>query len=297
MSKRFKRRKEEVEEFNIWPSFTDLMSNAVMILTLFLFLALFRAVFLKYVAQETEETLSENVTVLQQQIGDLKTQLSQSNQELTEAKGEVRRLNRVTNELNQYAQSRNEIIAELETQILQLENESTQLEDQIVKLKLAPPVLVIQDSGEYRFQSGSAQLPQQLSLYIEQELVPKIENIARERDIYVIEIIGHTDGQIINGNSNLDANLEEVAKGQKSVNILRPGSNADLGLLRALEVIKKLQEVQKRGRLQGLEFRAYSAAQLFLPSGGFASANRQPDATRRRIEIRFSPLGKAETIR
>jgi hypothetical protein len=67
--------------------------------------------------------------------------------------------------------------------------------------------------------------------------------------------------------------------------------------MRALEVVKQLQTVQAQtGRLEGVQFRAYSAAQLQLPSGDFASANRNPSANRRRIEIRFSPLGKAETV-
>ncbi|MEM8830349.1 MAG: flagellar motor protein, partial [Cyanobacteria bacterium P01_G01_bin.19] len=58
------------------------------------------------------------------------------------------------------------------------------------------------------------------------------------------------------------------------------------------------QTVQEQtGRLRGVQFRPYSAAQIQLPSGDFASPNRQPDPSRRRIEIRFSPLGKAETVR
>ena len=55
--------------------------------------------------------------------------------------------------------------------------------------------------------------------------------------------------------------------------------------MRALAVV---QELQKTG-LQNIEFRAYSAAQLYLPSGNLAPVNRKPDETRRRIEIRFIP--------
>ena len=67
--------------------------------------------------------------------------------------------------------------------------------------------------------------------------------------------------------------------------------------MRSLEVVKQLQAVQKQGRLQGVQFRAYSAAQLLSPSGEFSTISRKPDASRRRIEIRFSPLGQAETIK
>lgn len=54
-----------------------------------------------------------------------------------------------------------------------------------------------------------------------------------------------------------------------------------------------LRNIQlKEQRLQGLSFRAYSAAQLILPSGEFAAIARQEDQTRRRIEIRFTRLGQ-----
>jgi hypothetical protein len=68
--------------------------------------------------------------------------------------------------------------------------------------------------------------------------------------------------------------------------------------MRALEVVKELQAVQARtDRLKGVQFRAYSAAQLQLPSGELAVSDRQSNPNRRRIEIRFSPLGKSETVK
>ncbi len=179
------------------------------------------------------------------------------------------------------------------------EAEIESLESEISRLTSAPPVVVIQDSGEYQFNSGSAQLPPELQDYIISDLVDRIEQISEQRNLYVVEIIGHTDGQVnAVGSSNLDRELEAVAKGQKQVSSLNPGSNADLGLMRALEVVKELQAVQKEtGRLEGVKFRAYSAAQLLLPSGEFADSTRQPNPSRRRIEIRFSPLGRAETVK
>lgn len=123
--------------------------------------------------------------------------------------------------------------------------------------------------------------------------------LTQQRNTYVVDVIGHTDGQInVNSSGNLDEMLEEASLGNQPLNNLKPGSNADLGLMRALAVVKQLREIQQQGDLKGLEFRAYSAAQLILPnSGNFAPKDRNPDATRRRIEIRFSPLGEAETIK
>lgn len=115
----------------------------------------------------------------------------------------------------------------------------------------------------------------------------------------MVELIGHTDGQANGGGtSNLDVNLEKVAKARESVKNLQSGSNADLGLMRALSVVRLLQDIQTQtGRLKGLKFRAYSAAQLILPNGEFASINRQADASRRRMEIRFTRLGELTKVK
>ena len=282
--KRHVRNYEATDSLNVWPSFTDLMANAFMIISLFLLLALFKSLFLKYAAEETEQNLSDT----ERQVRLLQRELATLENELGESTSNVRQLKKTS--------------ADLQQQLLN-SNESSRsridiLQSEVKRLKSAPPIVVIQDSGEYQFESGSAGLPRELKGYITGNLVNKIERISQQKNLYVVEIIGHTDGQVNFGGGNLDQQLEEVAKGQKPIDSLKPGSNADLGLMRALEVVKQLQEVQQQtGQLKGVQFRAYSAAQLQLPSGEFAGANRQPDANRRRIEIRFSPLGKAETVR
>lgn len=172
------------------------------------------------------------------------------------------------------------------------------LEAEIKRLK-DPPVIVIKDSDRddqgrsLKFQTGKADLPEGLRLFVEGNVVEKLEEFSQYYQGYVVDIIGHTDGQeTFNPASNLDQILEQVADGTQPVKNLKPGSNADLGLMRSLAVMKKLQDIQKKGRLQGLKFRAYSAAQLFLPAGEYAPQNRIPDETRRRIEIRFTPPGE-----
>jgi outer membrane protein OmpA-like peptidoglycan-associated protein len=282
--KRHVRNYEATDSLNVWPSFTDLMANAFMIISLFLLLALFKSLFLKYAAEETEQNLSDT----ERQVRLLQRELATLENELGESTSNVQQLKKTSADLQQLLLSSNES-SRSRIDILQSE---------VQRLKSAPPVVVIQDSGEYQFESGSAGLPTELKGYVTTDLVDKIERISQQKNLYVVEIIGHTDGQVNYGGGNLDEQLEEVAKGQKHIDSLKPGSNADLGLMRALEVVKQLQEVQQQtGELKGVQFRAYSAAQLQLPSGEFAGANRQPDASRRRIEIRFSPLGKAETIR
>ena len=208
------RTQKEPETLNIYPAFTDLMSNAFMILSLFLLLAL-----------------------LQSQ------------------------------ELNR-------------------------------KLENAKPITIDEKSGNFKFKSGSAELNFQLKKYIRTDIIPKIEKTIKEKEgaIDFIQVIGHTDGtpndnNKLNKGSNLDDKIEEVANGKNKINSLNPGSNADLGLMRALAVI---QEIQKTKRLKSIKFRAYSAGQLYLSSGNLAPVNRKADETRRRIEIRFIPPGKIQ---
>lgn len=282
--KRRLRSYEATESLNVWPSFTDLMANAFMIISLFLLLALFKSLFLKYAAEESEQNLSDTsrqVRLLQREIATLENELGEST-------SNVRQLKKTSSDLERLLLSSNE----------QSRGRINSLQSEIKRLKSAPPVVVIQDSGGYQFDSGSANLPKELKSYITMNLVDRIERVSQQRNLYVVEIIGHTDGQINFGNGNLDQQLEEVAQGKQPVDSLKAGSNADLGLMRALEVVKELQTVQQQtGRLEGVQFRPYSAAQLQLPSGEFAASSRNPDANRRRIEIRFSPLGKAETVR
>jgi outer membrane protein OmpA-like peptidoglycan-associated protein len=158
------------------------------------------------------------------------------------------------------------------------------------RLQSASPIVIDESSGKFKFTSGSAELNPQLKNYISTKISLEINKILQEREIDFIQIIGHTDGEGTKQNSNLDKTLETVALGTQPVSKLSAGSNADLGLMRALALV---QELQKTG-LKNVEFRAYSAAQLYLPSGKLASINRQPDETRRRIEIRFIPPGQSK---
>ncbi|AKV65860.1 MULTISPECIES: OmpA family protein [Microcystis] len=206
--------RDEDKSVDVYPAFTDLMSNAFMILSLFLLLALFQSY-----------------------------------------------------------------------------NLISKLEEANRKLQTATPIVIDEKSGKFKFQSGSAQLNPALKTYIRQRIIPAIETITKDREIDFIQVIGHTDGQGIQKTSNLDKNIESVASRKQSVKMLVPGSNTDLGLMRALAVV---QEIENTGKLKNVKFRAFSAGQLYLPSGKLAAVNRDADASRRRIEIRFIPPGKKQ---
>ena len=175
--------------------------------------------------------------------------------------------------------------------LFQSYNLISKLEEANRKLQTATPIVIDEKSGKFKFQSGSAELNPALKTYIRQRIIPAIETITKDREIDFIQVIGHTDGQGIQQTSNLDKNIESVASRKQSVKMLVPGSNTDLGLMRALAVV---QEIESTGKLKNVKFRAFSAGQLYLPSGKLAAVNRDADASRRRIEIRFIPPGKKQ---
>lgn len=159
------------------------------------------------------------------------------------------------------------------------------------RLQSASPIVIDEQSGKFRFTSGSAELNLDLKDYLQTQIIPTIKTTITEKEIDFIQVIGHTDGQGIERAGNLDKNIERVARGKQQVKELVPGSNTDLGLMRALAVV---QEIQQTSGLKNVEFRAYSAGQLYLPNGQLAEINRDADATRRRIEIRFIPPGERQ---
>lgn len=181
------------------------------------------------------------------------------------------------------------------------ENKIQELRFQLAETKRDkfPPNIIIEGVGQYAFEPGKAELTDDLIKFIGSKLVDKIEKNFSEYNINVVEIMGHTDGQPLGKRgSNLDKNLEKVANGISPAGILTAGSNADLGLMRALAVVAELQRLQKEdGRLRQVKgFRAYSAAQLTLRNGNFAKPNEQnTDSERRRIEIRFTQFRPDES--
>jgi len=151
-----------------------------------------------------------------------------------------------------------------------------------------PPIINLPETLGFSFNTGQAQLSEKFENRLKNDIVPKLKDIKDNHNVNVIEVIGHTDGVMAGGNSNLDGKLENaVAKGD--ISDLRYGSNADLGLIRALAVAFFLR---KQPELSGIKFRVYSAAQLILSDGELADKpNRTIDDARRRIELRFTNLG------
>lgn len=223
MASRF-RRLAHCQEFNIWIAFTDLISNAFLILSLILLL-----IFLMDQSQ----------------------------------------------------------IQSLRTQIIAKTPES------------APPFIVITTTGGYQFDTGSAELPEALNDYVKGDLIHEIRKNYDSYKIDLVEVIGHTDSRPILGQlSNLDSTLENVLGGTIAQKSLIAGSNTDLGLMRAMSVVSILRSEQKtRPWMKNLQMRPYSAGQMILRDGSLSEkATNKDESDRRRIEIRFTRLGKEQRV-
>jgi outer membrane protein OmpA-like peptidoglycan-associated protein len=147
-----------------------------------------------------------------------------------------------------------------------------------------PPILMLTEASGYTFESGSAALSSDLSVALTNTVVQTIADLAQLYRCDIVEVIGHTDGQRVSTISNLDDSLTTALAGKGSVT-LSPGSNADLGLMRAWSVAHFLS---LQPALSNLRFYGYSAGQGIGPDGTLASTKDFTDRSEsRRIEIRI----------
>ena len=151
-----------------------------------------------------------------------------------------------------------------------------------------PPIILLKEAEKFSFPIGKAELSPDFEDKLRNDVIPKIVNIKKEYNINTVEVIGHTDGLATRNTkfSNLDTELEN-AVAKQDVSNLYYGSNADLGLIRALAVVFFLQ---KQPEVEDFKFRVYSAAQLILTNGELAqeSTSSASNESRRRIELRFT---------
>jgi len=179
---------------------------------------------------------------------------------------------------------------------LELARSNQSLREEIASLKRdKPPIITLDEASGYTFDSGSPSLSSSFQQAIRDEIIPKLNTILHEYDVDMIEVIGHTDGQTVSAKpSNLDSDLEQVVLESASIDSLSFGSNVDLGLVRAIAVAKYIKQYAT-GKIQNVHYRFYSAAQL-IPPNGILRLSREPDATRRRIELRFTRLSSRSQV-
>lgn len=177
-----------------------------------------------------------------------------------------------------------------------------ELKEGEVVIRDAPLVIPLEEASGYAFDRGHGDLPAGFGDRLKQDIVPKIEKMVKDYPIEVMEIIGHTDGTRKSGTSNFDATLNGFEFGPSSPDVigkLEAGSNADLGLARALSVASFLTSVFAKSEspeLKALVCRAYSGAQLISPSSNLVQgAKNEDDPSRRRIELRFTRKNRPES--
>jgi len=149
-----------------------------------------------------------------------------------------------------------------------------------------PPLLRLTEEESFRFESGSYTLSTEFLTSLDRR-IPEIRETIDKYRIDSIEVIGHTDGQPSPGMSNLDVLLPRSTK----VPALRgylPGSNIDLGLLRAVSVANYLRTKLDPAGNRRLDIRPYSAGSLIGNDGDYSPADTQNRPDRRRIEVRFT---------
>jgi len=149
-----------------------------------------------------------------------------------------------------------------------------------------PPIINLSEAGGYYFATGSAELTPNFAAELRTVVVDRLLEIADSYDVDVIEVIGHTDEQAVNGRaSNLDRALASVTGGTSGAGVLQWADNAGLGLARALSVVERLSADP---RLRSFRILPLSAAQLIGIDGRITRWDSHGDVReRRRIEIRM----------
>jgi len=155
-----------------------------------------------------------------------------------------------------------------------------------------PPIIRLSDEANFRFATGSYSLSPKFKDQLTNEKLPEIERTIRCYGIDTVELIGHTDFAPNSGSSNLDS-----FQGDKNLILsgrALGGSNADLGLLRALSV-ERFLESRLRSSFPKIVYYSYSASSYVDP-GLATSASASTPQSKRRIEIRFTRSDKTSVI-
>jgi flagellar motor protein MotB len=149
-----------------------------------------------------------------------------------------------------------------------------------------PPIIILEDD-RYRFNTLSAELTGEFENNLRNLIVPILVQRATDYGVDTIEVIGHTDEQMIAQprNSNLDMSLLKFLQKGGSASTMSPADNAGLGMARAVAVARALMNDPRleiyRDRILPL-----SGAQLIGVDERITKGRQGDIKDRRRIEIR-----------
>jgi len=151
---------------------------------------------------------------------------------------------------------------------------------------LWPPIIKLSEADGYFFESGKAELQPAFEKTLRTSVIASLLKTARDYDVDVIEVVGHTDEQPVSVHrSNLDQELASSFESPEAIGNLRPSDNAGLGLARAVAVVSVLSADP---RLKNYKILPLSGAQLIRPDETLArTISHGEEKQRRRIEIRL----------
>lgn len=290
-------------DFNFWPSVADTMLVAFIIVLGLWFghqsLTKLEEVTGSGGIRITGEQ-SEEFDRLKKRLPDLERELVLLKKKNEQLRTEIRLKDEEIKKLKDELARATEKIGELNGQITKLEtNLGTLMKDlaEARKVNDKPPIISLPESSDFKFASGTAELPSAsaFTAYLERTVFSDMRKVLDRGDVNTIEIIGHTDGDSVRRRegSNLDGQLGNVLTGQNTVKGLKFGSNADLGLVRAVVVRREIEAWLLKENLAGkIQVRCYSAANSVPLTDELSDPKifAGEDAARRRIEIRFTQL-------
>ncbi|ACK50490.1 nuclease [Methylocella silvestris BL2] len=164
--------------------------------------------------------------------------------------------------------------------------EKGQFQDKMPPGHRWPPIIKLSEADGYFFANGSAELEPKFKEVLHSSVVDSLLKTAKEYDVDIIEVVGHTDEQpIAPRTSNLDKDLAFSIDHPDASARLRPADNAGLGLARAVAVVSVLSSDK---RLSPYKILPLSGAQLIQTNETLSKGSSPGNVKeRRRIEIRL----------
>lgn len=159
--------------------------------------------------------------------------------------------------------------------------------------QIKPPIITLTEAQGFRFALGSAEVTPAFYGKLTETIIPQIIEGTRVHGLDLVEVVGHTDEVRMPARreSNLDWWL--LTSLSRSAPLLVVADNVGLGMARAATVTRLLRSDE---RLKDLTIAALSAGQTIFQDGRPVMRadqdNPQPNAERRRIEIRLRKLGE-----
>jgi outer membrane protein OmpA-like peptidoglycan-associated protein len=155
-----------------------------------------------------------------------------------------------------------------------------------------PPLIVLNETSGYSFNSSSASLNSQFKSQLTSSVVKKINKFSKEYKCDIVEVYGYTDAEPFGGSvkeKRFDEKLHTCLVRGCNIDKIEASSNLELGMKRAVAVVDFLKPKLIINTSYIKTIRPYSAGQFIDERGEIALMdNRVDNKFRRRIEIRLS---------